>query len=84
MDLIATRRLDELGRVTLPMEVRKKLQLEPDTAVRIYFDGEKIVLQKAEPSCKICGKESDLTKIAGKDAFICAACRQSIQKSAEQ
>ena len=81
MKLIATRRMDELGRIVLPMEVRKRFQIEPDNALDICVDDSgKIVLQKSLPSCKICGEENEVMEIAGKDIFICASCRQSISE----
>ena len=82
MNLFATRRIDELGRIVLPMELRKMFQIERDTDLNIYADGiEKIVLQKTWPACKICGTENDLAQIAGKDVFICAGCKQSVQET---
>ena len=81
MKLIATRRMDEIGRIVLPMEVRRRLQIEPDNALDICVDDNgKIVIQKSEPSCRICGEENGVMEIAGKDIFICASCRQFIKE----
>ena len=81
MRLITTRRVDELGRFVLPREVRKTCQIEPNSALDIYVDDSgQIVLRKFEPFCKICGKENGVTKIAGKDIFICAGCKQMIRE----
>lgn len=83
MNLYATRRVDDLGRIVLPMELRKKLQIDSDTDLDIYTDGnERIVLKKASPACKICGSQNNLTLtiISEKDVFICANCKHSLQK----
>ena len=85
MRLIAIRKIDEIGRILIPMELRRNLGIEADTDLNIYADdNEGIVLQKALPACKICGGKNDLAQIAGKSVFICAACKQSVQKMGDQ
>jgi len=79
MYLIATRKVDELGRIVLPMELRKRYQMGPDTAVNIGVNSSgQIVLQRSNPYCRICGKEDDLMKFKEKDAYICACCAREI------
>jgi len=45
------RKVDELGRVVLPIELRRTLDIAVKDALEIYVDGEQIVLKKYEPSC---------------------------------
>ena len=45
---------DELGRVVIPIELRRTLGIEEKT-LEIYVDGEKIILKKYEPACIFCG-----------------------------
>ena len=80
MKLIATRQIDDIGRILLPREWRREFQIESDTDLDIYADGERIVLQKTLPACKICGEKNNLMQMAGKDAFICADCKRIVQE----
>ena len=49
------RRIDSFGRVVLPMELRKLMDLHQDTAVELFVDGENIILHKYNPACIFCG-----------------------------
>jgi transcriptional pleiotropic regulator of transition state genes len=80
MRLVATRKIDEVGRIVVPRELQREFQIEADTALDIYADDGRIVLQKSLPACKICGEKNNLTQMAGKCVFICAGCKQSIQE----
>ena len=81
MKLIATRKIDELGRILLPMEIRKRYQLEADTALDICVDDSgQIVLQRQMPFCKICGETERLVEIAKKNVYICDNCKSAINE----
>ena len=80
MKSFSTRSLDELGRIVLPMELRKKHQFETGTHLEIGVDDSgQIVLRKFRPYCKICGSEGDLSAITGTKHSICTSCKASIQ-----
>lgn len=49
------RKLDQLGRIVLPKELRTVLNLKEKDALEIYVDGEQIILKKYEPACVFCG-----------------------------
>ena len=49
------RKVDELGRVVIPIELRRTLQIAEKDSLEIYVDGEKIILKKYEPACIFCG-----------------------------
>ena len=49
------RRIDELGRVVLPIELRRTMNLEVRDPVEIFMEGDAIVLKKYEASCLFCG-----------------------------
>ena len=72
------RKIDELGRVVLPMELRKSLNLKVKDSLDIYVEGDTIMLRKYEPSCIFCGGEGNITSFKGKN--ICEACRKQIAK----
>ncbi|MGG0723694.1 AbrB/MazE/SpoVT family DNA-binding domain-containing protein [Bacillus mycoides] len=56
-----TRKVDELGRVVIPKELRDTLGIREKTPLEIYVDGEKIILKKYEAggTCAITGKVSN-------------------------
>jgi len=66
------RKVDELGRVVIPIELRRTLEIQERDALEIYVDGEHIILQKYEPSCVFCGSTVDVQDFRGKN--VCAEC----------
>lgn len=72
------RKVDELGRIVLPIELRRTLDIEERDALEIYLDGDKIVLQKYEPACLFCGSDQGLVNYRGKN--ICGQCAKSIAR----
>ncbi len=60
------RRLDELGRVTLPIELRRSFQLEERDAVEIFVEGDSIILKKYISSDIFTGSREDLVEYKGK------------------
>lgn len=70
------RRVDELGRVVLPKELRKVLNINEKDPLEIYTDGEQIVLKKYTPGCYFCGNDDDLKEFGG--VHICKKCRKAI------
>ena len=66
------RRLDELGRIVLPIELRRNLELEVKDPVEIFVEGDSIILKKYAATCVFCGKSKDLTDFAGKQ--VCKTC----------
>ncbi len=66
------RKVDELGRVVLPMELRKTFDIKIKDAMEIYVDDEAIILKKYEPACIFCGSAQDTVNYSGKN--ICKEC----------
>ena len=64
-----TRKVDELGRIVIPSEIRKHLDVE--------LRGEEVVLRKSQDTCRLCGSDSDL--IALDDCYICRSCAKRIK-----
>ena len=71
------RRIDELGRIVLPKELRHTFSIETKDALEIYVDGSEIILRKYEPACIFCGNAKDVSNIKGKN--ICAACLKELR-----
>lgn len=66
------RKVDELGRVVLPIELRRTLSIMEKDALEIYVDGESVILKKYEPACIFCGNAKDVVHYKGKN--VCDTC----------
>ena len=71
------RRLDELGRIVLPMELRKTLDLKVRDSIEITADKGSIILRKYSPACIFCGKDTKVADFKGKN--VCSKCLQEIK-----
>ncbi|WP_040224476.1 AbrB/MazE/SpoVT family DNA-binding domain-containing protein [Bhargavaea cecembensis] len=82
------RKVDELGRVVIPIELRRTLGIKEKDALEIYVDDEKIILKKYMPNmtCAITGDVSDdnLRLIDGKLILSEAGAEQLIQEIQER
>ena len=72
------RKVDELGRIVIPIELRRTLGIEEKDALEIYMNEDTIVLKKYEPSCIFCDTVNDVVNYKGK--MICKDCIQRIKK----
>ncbi len=70
------RKVDELGRVVIPIEIRNKFDIAEKDPIEIYVDGSSIILKKYEPNCVFCGNTKDL--ISYKDRLVCSKCAQKL------
>lgn len=70
------RNVDELGRIVIPKEIRKKFNIEIKDPIEIYVDGYSIVLKKYSQNCTFCGNSKDL--ISYKDKLMCSNCLNNI------
>jgi len=66
------RKVDELGRVVIPIELRRTLGIGEKDALEIYVDGERIMLKKYEPACIFCGNAENVSYFKGK--IVCNEC----------
>lgn len=69
-----TRPIDQLGRIVLPIELRKVLKLETGTPVEIYTEGESIILKQYKRGCTFCGEIEKDEMITFKEQCICEEC----------
>ena len=72
-------RIDELGRIVLPIEIRKNLNLGSRDAVEIFVNEDTIVLKKYEPACIFCGSMDNASLFRGK--IICDKCLSELKKT---
>ena len=70
------RKVDELGRIVLPIELRRTLDIAEKDSLEIYVDGPSIVLKKYQPSCVFCDDAKDVITFKGKN--ICPACKKEL------
>lgn len=66
------RNIDELGRLVVPKELRKKMGIKENDPVEIYVDGDKIVIAKYHSLCHFCGASADVVDY--RDKKICKNC----------
>ncbi len=66
------RKVDELGRVVIPVELRRTMRIAEKDALEIYVDDEKIILKKYEPACVFCGSAGNTIIFRNKN--ICLDC----------
>ncbi len=72
------RKVDDLGRVVLPVELRRTLNIDIKDPLEIYVDGDQIILKKYEPTCIFCGEGKGVKTFDGKN--ICPSCIKKISK----
>lgn len=75
------RKVDELGRIVLPIELRRNLGIEERDPLEIYVDEGCIILKKYEPACVFCGNTEDVTTFH--DKTVCRACIHTLKEELE-
>ncbi len=76
------RKVDELGRIVLPIELRRTLDIAEKDSLEIYVDGASIVLKKYQPACVFCGDAKDVVNFKGKN--VCPACEKELRELVEK
>ena len=71
------RKVDELGRVVLPIELRRTLNISYKDSLEIFTDNNMVVLRKYEPSCIFCGSATNVVNNKGRN--ICPECIAHMQ-----
>ena len=72
------RKVDELGRSVLPIELRRTLGIEEKDRIEIFVDGESIILRKYQPACIFCDNAKDIINYKGKN--ICPDCIRAMNE----
>lgn len=70
------RKIDELGRIVLPIEMRHTMHIEPRDSMEIFVDGNSIVLKKYEQECIFCGSTKKVSVF--KNRCVCENCRKEL------
>ena len=72
------RKVDELGRIVLPIELRRTLEIAERDALEIYVEGSSVILKKYKPSCVFCDSARDVSLFKGKN--VCAKCLKDLRE----
>ena len=72
------RKVDELGRIVIPIELRRTLDIGIKDSLEIYVEDDQIILKKYMPACAFCANASSITVFKGKN--VCAECLKDLQK----
>lgn len=72
------RKVDELGRIVLPIEMRRTLDIGEKDALEIYVEGSSVILKKYKPSCVFCDATKDITVFKGEN--ICPKCLKELKE----
>ncbi len=73
------RKVDELGRIVMPIETRKRLGIGPKDPVEIFVEKDRVIMKKYEPACIFCGDADNV--ILYKEKRVCQACIAELKKS---
>lgn len=71
------RKVDTLGRVVIPIELRRTLGIDVKDSIEIFVDDEQIILKKHEPACIFCGQAKEVVDYKGKK--ICFDCKHDLR-----
>lgn len=77
-DIGIVRKLDTLGRIVVPKELRRMFDIENEDSVEIFVEGDTIVLKKYAPTCFFCKNENIADIFKGKN--ICRECLDELKK----
>jgi len=72
------RKVDELGRIVLPIELRRTLDIAEKDSLEIYVDEDAIILRKYQPACIFCDNAKDILSYKGKN--VCPECVKSLSE----
>ena len=72
------RKVDELGRIVLPIEIRKTMDIREKDSIEIFTDADQIILRKYQPSCVFCGDADNIVYFNGQR--VCTNCIEKLKQ----
>ncbi len=72
------RKLDQLGRIVIPKELRTTFDLKENDPIEIFVEGSDIILRKYQPACIFCNEATDVIQFEGKN--VCKNCLEKMKK----
>ncbi|MFW6021919.1 MAG: AbrB/MazE/SpoVT family DNA-binding domain-containing protein [Halanaerobiaceae bacterium] len=76
------RKIDDLGRIVLPKELRKTMNIDKKDPMEIYVDEDTVILKKYQPACIFCGNAEDTFEY--KKKIICRDCLHEMDEEGEK
>lgn len=73
------RKMDELGRIVLPMEIRNTFNINPKDSLEIFVENDCIILRKYAPACIFCGETRDCVSFG--ERRVCKSCIEKLNKA---
>lgn len=73
---VFVKKIDDLGRVVVPKDIRKALGINNGEEVRFEVIDDTVIIRKAVSTCVFCGSEDKLTEI--KDKHVCKNCIEQL------
>ena len=70
------RKIDHLGRIVLPIELRRHMDISEKDSLEIYVDGQSIILKKYQPCCIFCDGANEVVSVKGKN--VCRSCLREL------
>ena len=77
MKTSSSRHIDHLGRIVLPIELRKTRDIAVGDSLEIYVEGSAVILRKYKPSCIFCDATKDVEEFKGKN--VCPKCLKELK-----
>ena len=71
------RKVDELGRIVLPIEMRRTLDIAEKDSLEIYVEGSSVILKKYTSSCIFCDGTKDVSVF--RDKNVCSRCMRELK-----
>ena len=71
------RKIDELGRMVVPKEIRDNMGIKPNDPMEFFIEGERIIVTKYNEGCSLCGGDDNLADFGEKR--LCSACIEAIK-----
>ncbi len=71
------RHVDDLGRIVIPMELRRTLGIGPKDPIAVSVEGDRIVLTRHHDACVLCGSTEKVRRV--KDRGVCAKCVRAVK-----
>lgn len=71
------RKLDQLGRIVIPKELRDTFDLKVNDPIAIFVEGDDIILRRYQPACVFCNDATDIVQFGGKN--ICKNCLKKLK-----
>lgn len=73
------RKLDELGRIVIPIELRRTMDIAIRDTLEIFVEDDKIILKKYHPACVFCNDARDV--VYYKDKLVCKRCLEELKNT---